>query len=151
MKVEKALIDDVRALVDLGAQMHNESTYAPYSFSESKIEALLHAGIHEFGGVFLRIVRHNDEIIGGMLGLVSNFWFSDEDTIANDLALFVRPDKRGVIASKLLIGEFRQWAREQGAKELALSITTGVHPERTARLFEHCGVPQIGTVHRVEV
>lgn len=148
MIVDKATKADLAPMLEMGMMMHAESSYRDKSMSADKVGTLFWAGISETGDIFLRVVRKDGEIIGGMLGMLTPYWFSDTDLLAVDLALFVRQDKRGAIAAKKLIDAFADWARDHGAREVSLASSTEVAPERTAKLFEACGFPQIGTIHR---
>lgn len=146
--IRPAEIEDIDRLVALGGLMHQESPrFSRMRYSPEKVQTMLYNMIGNQTGCALVAVKH-DEIIGGILGVVYPHWFS-EDLVAQDLALFVDPTKRGGIVAARLVRGFIDWAQQRKAKMIQLGITTGVHVEQTARLYSELGLSECGVLFEV--
>lgn len=145
--IRRATLSDIPDLLALGRKMHAESWYSYLDYDVEKIasvlELLLKDGflcVHEMEGV----------IVGGMAGCLSQFWFCRE-LMAHDLALFVEPGRRGGIAAARLVQAFIVWARDRGAQEVSLAVSTGVMIRETGELFEAMGLRHVGGVYKARL
>ena len=86
-------------------------------------------------------------VIGMLAGYLSEPFFGP-GVVAADLAVFVPPDQRGGVTAVALIKRFEAWAMEHGAQAVQLGITTGVHQDRTAALYQRLGFAPFGVVCR---
>jgi hypothetical protein len=73
-----------------------------------------------------------------LAGYITEYAFCSE-LVATDQIVYVIRRKRGTRAVLHLLKEFREWARQRGARELVLGITTGVDAERTGDLYRRLG------------
>lgn len=138
---------DIPAMLHVGKMMHGESRYSFMEYDGEKVAATIRTLL---GSGFVRVVRREGEIIGGMIGYMGEPWFSREP-VAGELALFVIPDRRGGMAAAALVNEFVAWATERGAREITLAISAGVRVEETGRLYERLGFDNIGGVFKRRV
>ena len=135
---------DLPYLIDLGKQMHAESSYSHLDFDEDKVTDMGDIWLMNPEIYFCKIAENLDkEIFGMYVGLISSYYFG-KDLVANDLLMFVAPDKRGGIAAAKLIKEFEQWAKANGAAEVRPASSTGVKTEETMRLYEALGYKTVG-------
>jgi len=150
--IRRATVADLGRLVELARKMHAESRFRIYRFAEQKVRDMLQGLIDspETGLVMVAVDRTTGEIVGGMAAMCVEQWFSDEK-VAQDLALFVDPDKRGGIAAARLVDEFLGWAYDMGAVTAELGINTGVRVERTALLFERMGMARTAYLYVKEL
>jgi GNAT superfamily N-acetyltransferase len=146
--VEAATLLDIPRLVELGAAMHAESSYAGRDFDRVKVGQLLAALIAGGGVVF--VVRRDGEVVGGMAGGVAPQWFGN-DLTGFDYGLFLIPQARHGTLALRLIRAFEVWCRIKGAKDIRLGITTGVRPEGTARLYQSAGYSDGGLLFHKEL
>lgn len=147
--VRPAAAADIPALVEMGRAMHAESPrFARFGFNPDKVAALA-AGVIPGGGA---LVAERDGIIVGMMaGFVVAQWFSD-DLIASDFVLYLQPDERRKgRAAFMLVRAFEEWAKSQGAIDIAPGTTTGIDPEGTARFYEKMGYGRTGFAFHKEV
>lgn len=137
--IRNATPADVPALVDLGALMAAESPrYRRYRFSAQKLTMLFERLIASEDG-FLMMAERGERPIGVMAATVMEHWMSD-DKIACDFGLFIDPAQRGGMLAARFVCTYRQWARERGAIDTFLGISTGVHVEQTARFYKTLGL-----------
>lgn len=146
--IRAAAASDLPRLVELGAQMHAESPrYSRLAFDRARTAVTL-AQLLESDDGFLYVAEHDGLVVGGLAGIASAHWCSHEK-VATDLALFVEPAHRGGLEALRLVRTFIAWAGTRGARIVQLGVTTGIHVEQTARLYERIGLRQCGLIFEV--
>lgn len=146
--IRPATIEDIPRIVELGNMLHQESRYAAISFSEEKVAALMKHLIQVDGVVFVAEV--DGEIVGGIAGGVTEFWFSTEKQ-AFDYSFFLAPDARhGMQAVRLMVA-FESWAKLRGARQVDMGITTDIHVDKSARLYTGMGYKDCGKLFVKEI
>ena len=139
---------DIPRLIELGAVMHATTNYSHLVYLPEKTGAFLGSLIDGEGVAFVAEV--DGVLVGGLSGGLTEQWFNN-DLIAFDYALFVEPGRRqGLIAMKLVLA-FQEWARLQGAKQIHMGVTTGVHVSGTARLYSRLGFKYDGPLMKMEI
>lgn len=134
--------DDLPELVRLGKLLHETSTYWCFQYDEQKVAEFL-SGLVASGTGVVFVAERDGKVIGGFAGGIVEWWFS-RDRLAFDLSLFVHPKHRhGLIAMKL-IKAFEAWAKDKGAIEVRLGITTNIGVAGTARLYKSMGFENAG-------
>ena len=142
MSVRPATVDDLDALLVLARTMHCEAPgYRDWRFDDDKVDDLLRKLIGGHG--CLLVAEVDAVIVGGIAGICTAHWFSDEK-VATDLALFIDPERRNGTTAVRLVNAFVAWAQLVGARRVQLGVTTGVHPDATARLYQACGLAPSG-------
>ena len=79
------------------------------------------------------------------MGLAFEHWCST-DLVATDLAVFIDVPYRGGLLSARLVRRFIAWLHETGAVLKTAGVSTGVHTEQTARLYEALGMRRFGVL-----
>lgn len=144
MTIRDATIEDIDQILDLGKRMHAESSrFGALAFDEGKVRSLFAGLIGSEDAIVLVAEVPDGEIIGGFAGFASEHWYST-DKVAQDLALFVRMDRRGGILAARMIKAFVSWAQERRCKQITLGISTGIRVEETAQLYRSLGLKQFG-------
>ena len=99
--IRPARLDDVPALVELGAQFLNASPYADYvSISGGELADTLADLIESDHALVLvaSVAQSLDKpavIIGGLVGALAPMWFAPTFLMAVEMAWFVSPKHRG--------------------------------------------------------
>lgn len=142
--IRPATIDDIPRIVELGAMLHAESDeYRDIGYDRGKVAETMAGLMQESGVIFLYV--SGGEIIGGLAGALTEFWFSREK-IAGDYSLFVHPDHRhGMIAVKLVLA-FHAWAKMLGARQVKMGVTTGIALDGTSNLYQSLGMRHCGNL-----
>ena len=140
--VRPARLEDVDEIIDLGELLHGESGYSRLPFDRDKVGALICGLISEVDGVVF-VAESDGRIIGGIAGGITEYWFCSVRH-AFDFSFFVHPDHRGGSAAFRLLCAFERWAKDAGAVEIDIGITTGIHEEKTQRFYEKMGFVQSG-------
>ena len=141
MALRNALASDIDRLLELGRQMHQESSYAPMALDEAKLAELF---LTLMDSQYLRVVEKDGQVVCGMLGLCVPAWFS-QDKIAYDFALFVDLNHRGGSAAMRLIKDFIEWAKEVGATQIRLGVTTGSAGVAAEKMYGLLGLTCAGS------
>ena len=147
--MRNATSQDMDAAIDLGQSMWQESYYADLPFDRIKVGALGHTAIDN-PSYFCQVASFNGQLNGFFLGYVTEYFFNF-DTIAMDLAVFVKPDARGSSAFFKLLFAFQKWAQDKGVREICLAHTTGVKTKQTKKLYSKLGYNTVGSVHKKRV
>lgn len=140
--IREATTADIPELLALGEAMHAESRYARMAWCTPKVCGLMDMLLATDDGLVL-VAERDGVTIGGFMGMVQEHFFS-RDKVAVDLALFVEPSKRGGVVAARLLRAYVGWARARGAAMVQAGITTGVHVEQSARLYEAVGFVPAG-------
>jgi GNAT superfamily N-acetyltransferase len=139
---------DVPIINELGERMFNESAYLGVcTYNPEKVAHLLSLMVATPDEYFLYVAEKDGAIIGMYLGLLTEYYFSN-DRMAVDLALFVDPTRRGGLAAVKLVQAFEDWAFARGAKEICPATSTQVAPERTAQLYHLLGYEVVGNLFK---
>lgn len=145
MSVRPATLDDMVALLDLAEAMHAEAPqYLGWKFDPEKVERMFRGLI--VGNGCLLVSEIDGVVVGGIAGICVEHWFSPEK-VATDLALFILRERRNGTTAMRLIAGFVEWAKVVGARRVNLGITTGVHPDSTARLYAAAGLQSSGSIY----
>ena len=143
--IRPATDSDIPAIVALGALMHAEApALRDVPYAPERVEALAKLCVPT-GGCFVAEPHEPVEraprtasLVGMAAGYAANDWWS-ERTLAGEFVVYATPQWRGKGVAVMLIGALEAWAREQGACEMTLGVSTGIHPERTARFYRRMG------------
>lgn len=150
-EMRTATVEDLPTLVALGRLMHAEAPNMRFTvYDADRVERALRYAI-EVSGFAVVHVADDGQIDGGMAGVVSPRWFSAERQFS-DLALFVRPDKRGGLLAARLIKATVAWCEAQGLRpfDVQLGISTGIHPEQTGEFLERLNFERVGGIYRLK-
>jgi GNAT superfamily N-acetyltransferase len=135
--IRKATYDDIDVLLDFFKAMHQESPrFSRMQFSDKKMLQILIGLIDSDNGLLL-VTEHDGDMVGMFCGMVSEHFFSEE-LVANDIALYLVPSARGHGLARPLINEYVEWASKR-TKFINIGISTGIHLDRTAQLYESLG------------
>ena len=127
--------------MELAAAMHAESPrYSKLEFSAEKM-ANLFVNLIQREQSFILVVERDNILVGMICAIISEHFFS-HDLIATDLLIFITPEHRGGALAKSLINMYIAWAKENGAKLIQLGVSTGIHADRTTKLYESIGLQQ---------
>lgn len=140
---------DVPEVLSLARLMHAESRFASrFPFDEHKVHGMLAHAI-ESDAFAAWVADDSDQLAGGFVGLATEQWFSAA-IVAQDLAMFVRPERRGACVGVQFVERFKAWARERGAVACEIGVNTGVAPGRTGSMLKACGMTDVGTLYSME-
>jgi GNAT superfamily N-acetyltransferase len=137
-----ASVDDVPRILEILAKMHAESRYAEWPIDPDKLQQLVHGLIDHEDGACL-VAQDSGEIIGVMLGLVTEFFFSRE-RMATELLLYVVPGKRGSWAAVRLAHRFIEWAGATDAVEIQAGVSAGIANKDAERFYSSLGFASLG-------
>jgi GNAT superfamily N-acetyltransferase len=140
---------DIQALVTMGSRAHSESEYRKMSFNPDKCERLGQA-MYSLSNLKCFVVEQYNKIIAFLMASVEEGYFTDEKT-STDLLVYVLPEWRGSRAFYLLVRAYIGWAKEQGAKLVFLSSSTGYDPEKITSLYTRLGFHRVGGIFQMEV
>lgn len=130
---------DLDAVIAMAKEMHAESPrYRGMRFDENRVRHLFTAVLAKAaaGEACMLLAKDGDSAVGMMVCMVATRFFGDEK-YTTDLAVFVKPARRGGSALGRLVGTFEQWAIAQGLTDLNLGVSTEV--PAAVRAYEKLG------------
>tara|TARA_R110000787_G_scaffold97868_10_gene201630 strand:+ start:116 stop:571 length:456 start_codon:yes stop_codon:yes gene_type:complete len=145
MLIRPGRASDVDGLVELGRKHHAEG-FTRLGYDGAKVEKLIMSHMTD-ANKFGRVAEKDGEIIGAIAGWMGEYPYS-RDLVATDSWFFIDPTKRGGVAALRLMAEFKTWARERGAKEIYISVSSGYHLEKMDKLFNRVGFNCVGGVYQ---
>lgn len=141
--IRPATLADIPALIALGREMHEESSYASLNYSDEKVRSGFEQAIFNPEEFFLYVAEKDSTIIGMYWGLVAEYFFG-HDRAAYDFVLFVSKKHRGSMAAVRLLRAFEEWAFSKNAMEICPAISTEVNSDRTAEFHARLGYDVVG-------
>jgi GNAT superfamily N-acetyltransferase len=145
--IRRPTYGDIPVLIQLGADMHDESAYAFLPYDRAKVQALIVQYVEDSDSRCGLVAESGGCVIGMIGGVAMSYYFCDETLVADEV-LFVTPDRRGGTAAARLIAGLQEWAADRGARELCLSVSTRVQSERTAKFYERLGFSHVGGIFK---
>ena len=149
MIIRPAVGGDFDCLLNLGEKMRRESLVNFPPIEEEKVAMFLKKSL-DHPDMFMVCVAQDTEIIGMITSMLGEYSFCSAKRSVCDM-LFVTAERRGALAAKKLIQKFIGWSQNVGANEAIMGVSTGIHPERTGRLFERLGFELMGHSYRMEL
>lgn len=142
--IRRATEDDIADLVWTARDMVEESP-AWEAFDPEVMRKTLEGIIKRSGAAFVASFPGRDRLAGAAVAFLTQRPFSGELFVA-DLAVYVAPEHRGSGLAKRLIGVLESWAREEGAVEVQLGISSRISVPRTAALYRSLGYSETAVV-----
>lgn len=143
IEYEDIRLENIKDVVYLAEKMHGESAYADMPFSVEVVAQRIYDQVilseDGFG-----VIAYKDTNPVGMIGGALATQFFGPSIFAYDFGWYVTPKQRGSSIAIRLLKKFEKWAKKRGAEELHLGVTTGVNPEKTAKMFERMGYTYVG-------
>tara|TARA_R110000851_G_scaffold45939_9_gene112173 strand:- start:628 stop:1092 length:465 start_codon:yes stop_codon:yes gene_type:complete len=140
--------DDGKALVELGALMHSESSYSGLSFNPSRVLETFAWYLDDVHRTCF-LAKRDGKPVGLYAGYIAKYYFSDE-YVANDIAWFVVKELRGTRTGLRLLDLFENWATENGASEVRVGYSTDINPKAFNSLMKKRGYNLVGGNYRLE-
>lgn len=143
--VRHATVADIDALIEMGKDFLAYSAYGKsIQMDHDQMAQGLCAVLDD--GVIL-VAERGGEIIGGLVGKMSNVWFNPNIKVAAELGWWVKPEHRGSKLSIKLLREFERWGKAQGASFIALTDLVIGNETPVARLFEKLDYALVERAH----
>lgn len=144
--IRNATAADLPEMIEMGRALHDESPrYRDMAFKPDKLRRLfdaLQGTLLTKPGCALVAVK-DGHIIGMTVGIIAERWFSD-DLFLSEQTMYVKPEHRRGLAFHRLVKALEGWALDQGVKDMALGVSTEIHPEKTVQMYERLGYQLAG-------
>ena len=139
--------EDIPAIVEIAEQMHGEGQYKNIPFDPKMYAAFLDVVLFQSTTGVCCLSIADDKVIGGIIGQVGNFPFSEE-LRAVDLGFYVVPEHRGTSAAVRLLKMYETWATGMGVlpERVYMASSNGHH--KTHAFFEKMGYNLTGGLYQ---
>lgn len=145
MAVRFARVEDIPALVDIGARMHALTRFRKLDYKPARVAQALSDVITKGQHKYVLFVATGSEgrIVGGLLGVLEQHIFSDQPT-ASIVHFDVLPEARMGGHGVRLLKAFELWCTNRKVVEIAFGINSGEHVAVLARLASRMGYRKTG-------
>lgn len=151
MRYEPFSIENIRDTIGLAMRMQQESDFKEVPFDiETMAQSVINLVINNPRGFGVVAYTDKGEPVGMLCGSITDYVFS-RGSVASDFAWFVLPEYRGSRSALKMLKMFQAWAKDQGATELYMGITTNVKADRTGELLKRVGFDHVGGNYRVRL
>jgi len=151
MIIRRAGPYDVAALRRLGAAAHAANT-AKLPAIEPDMVAAVAAHLLPMEAVFCALLAERDGVAVGMLmGTLSQYLPFSSAPVAQVDTIYVDPAFRSLRATRGLMRAFTGWAAENGAYRVTVSVGSGAHATRIAKLYERFGFAYQGATYYKDI
>lgn len=135
--IRRAAKEDIDAMLALGAAFFGFSRFAEFvPFDPAGARASV-ASCVDSGIAF--VAEQDGLIIGGIIGVLCQVWFSPNSTTAAELGWWVDEDYRGSMAGVRLLRAFESAAKDAGAIAVSMSDLSAGGTWPAGKLFEKLG------------
>jgi len=139
--------DDRQAVIDLGAEMHNETIYHSLQYDREKCGQLFDTVITQPDTYFCMVYENEEGIQAMFVGYAFPFFFSQELT-SMDLLFYVKKSIRGSVGAHLLVREYVKWAQNLGVSMIQLGVSTELNVDRISKFYNKLGFRNAGRLFR---
>jgi hypothetical protein len=150
--IRRPVMGDFEQLNDLGRWFQENSAYKNCGWSEKKCASIILSSLNNHSPYFFRVAEKDGEVIGMFIGLITEYFFS-ENKIAMDQVVCFHPDKRQGVGKSLIkmFKEFESWAKSNEALEVCIGVTDGIAGDGYPKLIQRLGYKEAGTWYKREV
>lgn len=134
---------DIPVMIELGAEMHEESAFRRLDYDRDICFDLGVRYLSDPENHFSYCAYEGEELVGMFMGYLTPYYFG-KDLLASDILWYVKRDRRGSMMGIRLLKAFRSWAKERGAKEVCIGVSTAVDVDRTHKLLSCMGFEHVG-------
>lgn len=141
---------DVDAVLALCRLAHAESRYArlPFGMVRMRMLGLNMLKSPKTSGILM--AERDGELLGCLIATAARHIFSDA-LYASAALFYVKPEARASRAAVALLEAFAHWARERGAVEASIHITSGMRQDEIGRFLERQGFASSGANYHLEL
>jgi GNAT superfamily N-acetyltransferase len=145
----RAATQDLPQIMHLAKEMHEESSFRPLSFSESKSATEILSCILN-PDMFVAVAEDRGQILGIIAAYLSKPYFS-EDFVVYDHIWYVGKEARGTMVGPRLLKHLAEWAKLCKAKAVFVTLGSDVSQERVGKLVEKLGYSRLGGYYRRDI
>lgn len=144
-QVRRGTIEDIDALVDMGERFFAFSAFS--EFTPLDPDSVRNSLLSLLDGGVVFVAEHEQQIVGGIVGMMTSVWFNQNVRTATELAWWVDEEHRTTSAGIKLYRAFESWAAEQGAQAIVMSdlVIRGAAPAEN--LFMKLGFTTVERSH----
>lgn len=145
IQVRRGTTEDIDALVEMGGRFFTYSAFSGFiKFEKEAARASLNVLVDT--GIIL-VAVHDDQIVGGIAGVIAPIWFNQGARTATELAWWVDDEFRCTSAGIKLYRAFEQWAKAQDVDAIVMSDLIVSNSAPAEKLFQKLGFTTVERSH----
>jgi GNAT superfamily N-acetyltransferase len=151
MQYEPFSVDRLKEVLSLCIAMQKEGDFSSVPFDiEVAANSIVNLVINNPNGFGMLALDDDGHPVGMISGSVNPYLFS-RGSVASDFAWYVKPEFRGSRISLRLLKSFTEWAKERGADNLYMGVSTNVTADRTGEVLKRRGFEHVGGNYRMRL
>jgi len=129
MNVRKAEPKDVEAIVQLGREMQEASSYSIFNYDVDKCIKTINYSFEEDPLVLFQVCEDHEGICGFMGASCVAGFFTNDRTVS-EMAFYILPEKRSYSLAREFTKGLDAWAEEKGAVMTTIGSTANLVDDR---------------------
>jgi GNAT superfamily N-acetyltransferase len=145
MEIRFARPEDKPALIELALENQKEMEHHRISVNHQRVQEALHAlfELNQGSHVLFMAETSQGQLAGILMGCVERYYYSDE-LQAQLVQWYVRKGFRGTSVAPRLVKAFVTWAKNRGASDVFMGISSGIDTHLTHRMMQRLGFNYLG-------
>lgn len=144
--------DDLMPLLALCAELHERAVhYSELPWHRPTVSRMFQHAISAAPTSCCFVAEHDDKVTGFLLGVAQEYWWAEPGKgprVASDLLFYSKRHGDG----PQLVDAFLEWAAGvPRVRRVECGVSSGIRPERVARMYRDIGFIDNGTMHIIEV
>ena len=137
---------DIAEAVLVGECLHSESIWSHLSFDRLYGTKYCEFMINNPQHGFILVYKHEDKIIGGLVGVVNSFPFS-QDKYSDVYILFLKKEFRRGFAGPMLMYKYIEEAKKRNVKEIRAGVNNPnpLFREKVEGMYASIGFTECGS------
>lgn len=148
MLIRRARPEDIRSVMRLAIDAHNESAFQHLELDSSKLKSIALSAISERHGNFILLAASGSESLGIIHGIVGPYIISSSGNILSIQNLIVSRKARKTLASGRVVLKLLKsaitYGRSHGAHMVVVCSTSGTNSKATHRVCQKIGLRTVG-------
>ena len=147
MTVARLTPSDFDEVCGILREAHAESKYRSRPYDDVRAHQVIRAFLHS-PKVFARGLFKDGQLVGLMLGEVTDSCWWSRELVAASLLIYVLPQHRGT--GWLLLRSFLRWAKQSGAARANVGVTAGIKDALAGYIMNRVGLEASGIAFEKE-
>ena len=145
---EATAFDALTVLCLAESYLEEAGEYAGLSYDSSLAIGNMMLATKDPNQLFILSLNSEKEVVGMLWAVCVAALPWSPEKVALDQIVYVSPEYRGTRHGLDLLRAYEDWAEEEGASEIRLSIASGVHETKTSKLYQKLGYSHLGSQYR---
>lgn len=137
--IREATRFDIPEIIDIGRELYNAAPTHNFLYNWNDKRALVAAESYIKDPDKLLLIDIEKGFIKGFFVAHLGQPLATTEIIAVDVMMYIRPEYQGSFTVIKFIKYYEKWAKDNGAKHIQLSVSSGLKQDRTLSIYSYMG------------